>query len=133
MEFPEELTATSLQNRRGDLAWPQESLLAVIRWLEQHELAILGGDVWVLDADGRVSDSNPETGEFRGGWVWSVGDRRENENWLDYVRRCAEYAQQWIEEVDPASEIAVLPGERLIFEPSWVTEEEYVALGSRDE
>jgi hypothetical protein len=72
----------------GELLWPLDAAIAVVRWLAEERLGILGGEVYTEYGQAR--------GLFRSEWStapqWRIG-----EEWAAYVRRAEGQAAELLE------------------------------------
>jgi hypothetical protein len=87
--LPEDLRATMFAASNGEVAWPIEHAVDAVTWIASKDLAVLGGEAWLVEDDGRITGLIPVEGStisaVRG---WVADDRRPNESWSDFVQRC---------------------------------------------
>jgi hypothetical protein len=91
--LPEHLRATMLAASNGEIAWPIEHAVDAVTWIASKDLAVLGGEAWLVDDAGRISGLIPvEDSNIAAVRGWDVEDRRPNESWSDFVERCRRQA-----------------------------------------
>jgi hypothetical protein len=87
--IPEPLRATMFTAANGEIAWPLEHAVDAVTWISSNDLAILGGEAWLVDSAGRITGLIPMDGStipaVRG---WSAADQRHDESWPGFVERC---------------------------------------------
>jgi hypothetical protein len=125
--LPESLLKSAFKTLDGNYAWRRADLSAVMRTLADHQLAIVCGEVWLVEGN-LVSCLTPSKS---GGWsviAWDNRDRVPGESWDQFVRHSVEEALDAIQELN--AEESVLPDaiEKLYYRVSFVDESGYARL-----
>jgi hypothetical protein len=70
-------------------AWAAQAALQVIAHLSAHEVAVLGGEVWLPTNPGPTIP-----GPFI--YTWSIDEKRDNESWSQFVQRANQLAKTYV-------------------------------------
>lgn len=73
----------------SEAAWKSEDALLVLEWMRGMGYAAIGIDVW-LPSKGGPEIPAPYV------YVWDVGERKESEQWGDFVRRTLEEGRAYV-------------------------------------
>ena len=108
-----ELVRHAFRESNGEFAWRRADVDHVVAALLDAGAAILGGEVWWLEPDGRTWYACvPQASGIPGHWTWSI-DRIAGESWSTYSERCAQEARarvaQWPRADDVAPNLAGEP------------------------
>jgi hypothetical protein len=98
-KIPAELLANAYRSSNGEFAWPVTSASRAVDWLANEGYAILGTELWVVRADGKVSSLFHDRGGRVSLWAMSV-NRNQAEAWSAFASRAAKDAKTAIAKID---------------------------------
>ncbi len=113
----------------GEYAWQRQDIAAAVHELMDSDLAVLGGEIWVI-ANGQIHACPPVEGV---GTVIHWGcERKPGETWKDFVHRAGAYTLEAINDLgkDAEAEIDMPVDGRVFYNLAWCTESEFSDLGS---
>lgn len=91
--LPEALRRTMFAAANGEVAWPLDQMLDAVTWIASCNLAIVGGEAWLVDDVGHINGLVPiEGSSIPAVRSWAARDRSPNEGWRDFVERCGREA-----------------------------------------
>lgn len=100
--------------------------MAVVRAMAAAGLAILGGEVWLVLADGSIYAALPQAnGGPSAVYSWSTEPWRPLESWDEFCSRCADEAVNAISGLHPEDHVKPEHREGIWFNLSYVTRSEY--------
>jgi hypothetical protein len=87
--LPQDLRGRAYQAMNLELAWGKDDALEVIEILSAHQIAILGGEVWIPTTPGPTLPP-PNL------YAWDTQPKTGNECWTEYAGRTKECAKEFI-------------------------------------
>jgi len=129
--LPEELTKDAFRAKNGEFGWRREQVPAVVAVLRERMQAILGGELWwVLDGSPSWSGFIPQREGADTVYHWET-ERKSNEPWAAFVRRCAEQTIEAAKILPGRDELPPDLAGQILYNLTWVSEVEYGSLRSR--
>jgi hypothetical protein len=129
--IPNEWRARAYIANNGELAWPRGDALAVLPTIVGLDLAVLGGEVWMVDETTRTIRASllGVDGHDEGIYSWEVqpGWDPTRESWPAFCARAAEVTAESIRYLREELVRADFRP-RLRFNLTFVTQNQYVAL-----
>jgi hypothetical protein len=113
----------------GEYAWRRADLPGVVQDLVERRLALMGGEVWVVEGSLFCSLSPRKDG----GWTvlaWNGPLREQGETWEHYTRRCAEETLRAIHELNAEEAVAPEASDNLYYHIRCAGEHEYHSFSS---
>lgn len=125
--FPPDLERGTCRLSNGEFGWTRDQIPRVIPILIEHNLAILGGELWWIIPGANTFSTIPQAVGPRACYAWNT-DRHAGELWPDFVRRSAAENLAEVKKWPRPGEVSAdLPG-RILYNLTWATEEEYAKL-----
>ena len=84
--LPESVVARAFRTCSGEYAWRRSDLESIMQELVDHKLAIISGELWVVEGNLFCSLSPRKDG----GWSvlgWTTSERKSGESWHGYTLR----------------------------------------------
>jgi hypothetical protein len=126
--FPTELTRRGFQAANGEFGWSREDARLAVSILVQQQCAILGGELWwVPDGACDWTGLIPQRHGPDGVYPWET-TRAAGEEWAPFVARCAHDSLQAIERWPAIEDLPTNLGGRILYNLTWVSENEYREL-----
>jgi hypothetical protein len=88
-KIPDVLLSSAYFDQGGEPAWLRQDALKVIDWATDSKIAILGGEIWLPTSPGPTI----------AGYYFDV-QRREGENWQEFVKRANRYCADYVTNSD---------------------------------
>jgi hypothetical protein len=127
--FPAELERNAYRANNGEFGWTREQIPQVVEVLCSQAMAILGGELWYLNEEGRIKPSVPQRQGPSVLYCWNT-ERDGAESWPNFVNRGAADALAVAERWPEAGELPPgLPG-RILCNLTWVSESEFQELAN---
>jgi hypothetical protein len=120
--FPVELERDAFRAGNGEYGWTHAQVPLVIDILRGRGLGILGGELWWVRPGGTAWELPPS-----GVYVWDT-ERHPGESWGDFVERGASEALAAVQRCHEAEGIRADQLGRLLYNFTWVSEEEFERL-----
>jgi hypothetical protein len=126
-DLPQHLVDAAFFAGNGEAAWPPSVAAEVARWLGDHSYGVLGTELWIIKADGKICAlPMGETGKFE--VHGNLVSRHKGEPWTSFIRRAAKETSAYVSSFN-ALEIKEQGDVR--FNITWTTEQEFDRLQSR--
>ena len=126
--FPRDLIRRAFQASNGELAWSREDAPVAISVLVQQQRAILGGELWWVPDGGRDwRGLIPQREGPDAVCPWETA-RAAGEDWVAFVKRCAENSLSAIERWPAVDDLPTDLGGRVLYNLTCVSETEYREL-----
>ena len=121
----------AFRSSNGECGWTREQTIDVIAILRKQSLAILGGELWlVLDGSRSWIGLIPQRVGPDAVYTWET-KRYPNEHWEAFVNRCVADTTAAVERWPEPDDLPPNLAGRILYNLTWVNEEEYDRLGSR--
>ncbi len=125
--FPPDLELGAFKLSNGEFGWTRDQIPRVVTILIEHNLGILGGELWWIPPGADTFLTVPQADGTRACYPWTA-EQKPDEPWAAFVRRSAAETLATVEKWPAPGEIpADLPG-RILYNLTWVSEERYVQL-----
>jgi hypothetical protein len=112
----------------GEYGWTRGQALKMIVILETQSQAILGGELWlVLKGSNNWRGRIPQREGLDAIYTWET-ERNPNEDWAAFVNRCAVESKAAVERLPEAETLPPNLSGRILYNLTWVSEEEYSDL-----
>jgi hypothetical protein len=118
-DFPAQLANLAFWSGT-DASWPLDRTAEVIEWLGAHGLAVLGTELWVVQANG--IQSLPLGADRTRGVYGNTVNRRKDERWDAFVERSTAETLAYLDAFDPS---AIAEKGSQYFNVVWVGESEF--------
>jgi hypothetical protein len=107
-----------------EVAWPPEIAAEVVEWLGNHDICVLGAEVWIVTPDSKISTMfRDSTGAD---CIWTIAVNRDlEEPWNSYCQRAASVVSESIRRIDISDMHA---SGRPLVNITYVSEREYIRL-----
>lgn len=126
--FPTELTRRGFQASNGEFGWSREDVRLAVSILVQQQRAILGGELWwVPDGARDWTGLIPQRTGPDAVYPWET-TRAAGEEWATFVARCADDSLQAIERWPAVEDLPTNLEGRILYNLTWVSENEYREL-----
>lgn len=127
--LPPELTRRAFRSANGEFGWSRAEARTAITFLSAAEYAVLGGELWwVPDGAREWIGWIPQKNGPDAVYPWET-ERGTGESWQAFVDRCAQESIDAVERWPDMSELPDNLGGRILYNLTWVSEEEYQTLG----
>jgi len=98
----------------GEFAWRRADLAGVMRRLIERRLAILSGEVWVVEGT-LFSPLSPHKDGGLTVFSWQVSDRQPEESWERFALRSLEETLKLIGDLDPEGCVELEAADKLYY------------------
>jgi hypothetical protein len=116
--FPPDLEQGTFRLSNGEFGWTRDQITRVVHVLVEHNLGILGGELWWIPPGADTFDLIPQADGGRACYTWTI-EQRADEPWPDFVRRSAAESLAAVEKWPAPGDIpADLPG-RILYNLTW--------------
>jgi len=122
MKLPSDIEKKAFKSG-NEYAWKQDDIPSVIEALLLAKQAILGGELWMLQGN-KIIGLIPQKSGPPAVYPWET-ERINGERWDVFIKRCAEETQNAIAKYSVDEDMFLLPGDKIYFNLSWISEEEY--------
>ena len=113
----------------GELAWLASYVFVAIETIRQDNLAILGGEVWVV-INGAVRAMPPLADGGTAVIAWNTNKPASNESWREFVDRAAKETVLAIKKISAEETVAREVRDKVYYNLCYVSEAEYKELRS---
>jgi hypothetical protein len=125
--FPPTLELGTFRFSNGEFGWTRDQIPRVVPILIEHNLAILGGELWWIPPGADTFSLVPQADGTTACYTWTTKEK-PGECWADFVRRSAAESLAAVEKWPrPGERPADLRG-RILYNLTWVSEEQYAEL-----
>lgn len=129
--LPPEVMALAF--RTGDeYAWKRDDIGEVVAAMAESHLAVMGGEVWgITDVEilSMLQLKDGRTAVFS----WDTGMKREDEDWEDFVDRCAVEPLTAIRDLNVEQEVVDEQADTIYYNLTWFDEDDYENLFEDEE
>lgn len=122
--FPADLVEPAYQSSTGELAWPPSTVINAIRYLPSQNVAILGGEVWIVKGGGAYALVRLRNGEVTE-LAWHTSRKAAAETWPEYCQRTSVESVQAILRLQAPQRIVDEAVPHIHYNLIWVAEDEY--------
>jgi hypothetical protein len=126
--LPTEITAKAFHSQSDEYAWQRADVLAAIEAISSNALAVLGGEVWIIQRNEILALPPLKTG---GNAVigWDTREKAKTETWEEFVDRTAQETIAAIDSLKAEDEVKTELADKVYYNIVFVNEAEYAALG----
>ena len=119
--FPPDLEQGTFRISNGEFGWTRDQIPRVISILIEHNIGILGGELWWIPPGADTFSPVPQADGTMACYTWTT-DEKPGEGWAHYVLRSAAENLAAVEKWPRPGEIpADLPG-RILYNLTWSSE-----------
>ena len=125
--MPEQAVSNAFAALNGEYAWRRADLATAARVIVDEQLAIVGGEVWVVEGS-LFSSLSPRKD---GGWAviaWDAPAREAGESWEHYAHRSFEATLQTIRSLRVEASLAPEVADKIYYHLSVADEPGYSAF-----
>jgi hypothetical protein len=120
MQFPHDLEATARRTAGGDYAWPRGDALRAANVLRTAGMAILGGELWLVQGRA-VSGLLPRATGLSSVYRWE-SERQPTESWADFVARSYSETIGAIDSLPYVDELQLPPDAAIYYNLTWTAQ-----------
>jgi hypothetical protein len=121
VQFADEIETAALRCG-GEYAWRRADALRAAHALADKELAILGGELWLLH-ETEVFGVLPQHSGAPAVYHWRC-ERMPSESWSQFVTRACSESVSAIQDLPPEGEVETPAGAEIYYNLTWVSEHE---------
>jgi len=122
--MPEQAVSKAFKALNGEYAWRRSDVATAARVIVEEHLAIVGGEVWVVEGS-LFCALSPRR---EGGWTviaWDAPERDAGESWAHYAHRSLEATLQTIRSLRVESSVAPEAADKIYYHLSVADEPGY--------
>ena len=125
--LPEQIKANTFYSHTDEYAWQRSYVADAVEALANHDYAILGGEVWIVENGQILAVPRLRSGE-NSVIGWDTKEKEETETWNQFVLRTAKEALAAIESLDAEEEVMPEVRSKVYYNLTFTNEQEYAEL-----